>query len=428
MINLFFILKLIFNSIFTKLFISIKKKEHTYNELSDLVKQQGNQNIIVAKIDCTKYTSMASHFGVRGFPTILFIDSNRIVEFIGDRNKDEMFEFVKRLSGPSIRQLNSCDHLEKIKKQHNVFFIEFANEPTSNYTEAANQFHSTDWFYQLNKECSGYDFNSIYCIKPSLRNNAIVKKYDQDKLILSDWIRLERFPKFMRIGLSNLHYLLNSNKILAIVLINESKIGRFKTNKEREYYEVLEELANSYSNNDQFIFGWTNQLDMINSIAIQTIEPIPSYVFINASTVGCYLYNGESETELIKILDSFVQGQPILPVHGGNTYLDRFKRLGYDGFIAITSMFETNPILTIILFGLPLAFFSIILYCSFCSEMLDSRDDDELDDNEEDEEYEGDELNDELIEEEMEEEINEDELDEYESKDNQTKVEHLKSE
>lgn len=384
---------------------------------------------MVGKIDCTKYTSMASHFGVRGFPTIMYIDAQRRVEFVGDRNKDEMLEFVKRLSGPSIRQLGACEDLERVKKQHGVFFVELSDKPSLNYSESAEQFHSTDWFYHLDKKCVNFAFNSIYCVKTSLRNSAVLKRYNPEALQLNDWIRLERFPKFMRIGMSNLHYLLNTNKILAIALVEESKAGRFGSKQEREYYEHLEQLANSYPHQDQFVFGWTNQLDMINSIAIQTIDPIPNYIFINSSTMSFYLYDGQNEDkledQLTRILDAFVVGQPILAVQGGNSYLDRFKRLGYDGFVAVSLMFESNPILTVVLFGLPITFFSIIIYCSCCSDMLDGKD---FDDEEELDE-EADE-NSENYNELEDEEMNEEELndEEYESREEDQSKGHLKSE
>ena len=405
--------------------------EQTYNELGDLVKQVGIPNLMVGKIDCTKYTSMAQHFGVRGFPTIMYIDAQRRVEFVGDRNKDEMLEFAKRLSGPPIRQLGSCEDLERVKKQHSVFFIEFSDQPTLNYSESSEQFHSTDWFYHLNKKCSNFGFNSIYCVKTSLRS-AILKRYNQEALLLNDWIRLERFPKFMRIGLSNVHYLLNSNKILAIALLEESKIGRFGSKKEREYYEHLEQLANGYPQQEQFVFGWTNQLDMINSIAIQTIDPIPNYIFINSSTMSFYLYDGQNEdqleSQLTKILDGFVAGQPILVVQGGNTYLNRFKRLGYDGFVAVSLMFESNPILTCILFGLPIMFFSVIIYCSCCSDMLDGRDFDDEEELDEEAEENSEENYNELEDEEAnDEELNDEEIAAYESREEESKG-HLKSE
>lgn len=404
-------------------------KEQTYNELGDLVKQVGIPNMMVGKIDCTKYTSMASHFGVRGFPTIMYIDAQKKVEFVGDRNKDEMLEFVKRLSGPPIRQLGACEDVERVKKQHNVFFIEFSDRPSLNYSESAEQFHSTDWFYHLDKECANFGFNSIYCVKPSLRNSAVLNRFNPEALQLNDWIRLERFPKFMRIGISNMHYLLNTKKILAIALLAESKIGRFASKQDREYYEHLEQLANSYPHQDRFVFGWTNQLDMMNSIAIQTIEPIPNYIFINSSTMNFYLYDGQNEnqleSQLTKILDGFVTDLPILQVQGGNTYLNRFKRLGYDGFAAVSMMFESNPILTCILFGLPITFFSVIVYCSCCSDMLDGKDFDDEEEPDEEAEENSEENYNEL---EEDEELNEEEMIDYESREEDESTGHLKSE
>lgn len=61
--------------------------------------QKENLGVYVGKIDCTKYTSLASHFSIRGFPTILFIDKDKVVEFNGDRTIEDLVDFARRLSG-----------------------------------------------------------------------------------------------------------------------------------------------------------------------------------------------------------------------------------------------------------------------------------------------------------------------------------------
>lgn len=88
-----------------------------------------------------------------------------------------------------------------------------------------------------------------------------------------------------------------------------------------------------------------------------------------------YLYdeNESDEQRLVQILDSFVNNEPVLKSHGGNSYFNKAKRLAYDGFIAVSIMFESNPILTIILFGFPITFFSFIVYCSLCSDIIDDK-------------------------------------------------------
>jgi len=44
------------------------------------------------------------------------------------------------------------------------------------------------------------------------------------------------------------------------------------------------------------------------------------------------------------------------------------------------SMYKGNPVLTILLLGLPIGFLSIIVYTSCCSDILDARDEDDEED------------------------------------------------
>lgn len=75
-----------------------KMLEPIYNQAANDILQE-NLGVHVGKVDCTKYTSLATHFSVRGFPTVLFIDKERIIEFNGDRTRKDLLEFTRRLAG-----------------------------------------------------------------------------------------------------------------------------------------------------------------------------------------------------------------------------------------------------------------------------------------------------------------------------------------
>lgn len=55
--------------------------------------------VYVGRLDCTRFQVAAQHFAVRGFPTLLFVTPDRTVEYHGDRTKDEIVEFAKRMIG-----------------------------------------------------------------------------------------------------------------------------------------------------------------------------------------------------------------------------------------------------------------------------------------------------------------------------------------
>ncbi len=70
---------------------------------------------------------------------------------------------------------------------------------------------------------------------------------------------------------------------------------------------------------------------------------------------------------------------------GGDTFWHRLRRVVYDTITSLVSMYYGNPILTLLLFGLPTAFLSIIIYASCFSDFLDAKEED----NEEEEELDG---------------------------------------
>lgn len=75
-----------------------KQLEPIYMQVAQMLHNQ-DVAIYVARIDCTRYSSIASKFAVKGFPTILFISADKTVEFVGDRTKEDLVDFANRLSG-----------------------------------------------------------------------------------------------------------------------------------------------------------------------------------------------------------------------------------------------------------------------------------------------------------------------------------------
>lgn len=75
---------------------------------------------------------------------------------------------------------------------------------------------------------------------------------------------------------------------------------------------------------------------------------------------------------------------------GGRSWPQRFRRMGYEIAKNLYDMFYHQPILTMCLFGVPLAFFSIIAYSVCSSDFSVDRDEiyptDEEDEDEEEEE------------------------------------------
>lgn len=67
----------------------------------------------------------------------------------------------------------------------------------------------------------------------------------------------------------------------------------------------------------------------------------------------------------------------LFQARGGDTYMHRFLRLCFDAITTLLSMYQGNPVLTLLLFGLPGSFLAIIVYMTCCSDFIDAKDEEE---------------------------------------------------
>ena len=61
--------------------------------------------------------------------------------------------------------------------------------------------------------------------------------------------------------------------------------------------------------------------------------------------------------------------------YGGDSFFTRFYRLFYNSRTGLEEMWLGNPVLTAVLFGLPLGFLSLICYSIWCADIMDAEED-----------------------------------------------------
>ncbi|OWK01628.1 TMX3, partial [Cervus elaphus hippelaphus] len=104
-----------------------KKLEPIWNEVGLEMKSIGSP-VKVGKMDATSYSSIASEFGVRGYPTIKLLKGDLAYNYRGPRTKDDIIEFAHRVSGALIRPLPSQQMFEHMQKRHREKYIDAASE------------------------------------------------------------------------------------------------------------------------------------------------------------------------------------------------------------------------------------------------------------------------------------------------------------
>ncbi|KAB7496918.1 Protein disulfide-isomerase TMX3 [Armadillidium nasatum] len=96
-----------------------KKLEPIWNHVAQTLY---NTEIRTGKVDCTRFTGLATHFKIKGFPTIMFIKGDTYEFYKGDRTKEEIIGFALRMAATPVPHLDSS-HLEHAIKDHNLFFL-----------------------------------------------------------------------------------------------------------------------------------------------------------------------------------------------------------------------------------------------------------------------------------------------------------------
>ena len=109
-----------------------KKLEPVYDEVG---RHFINTDVTIAKIDATRFTKAASHFEIKGYPTIKLYDdlfgyfyvkliflsfhfksisNNEVFSFNGDRKLNAIVEFVDKANGFVWLVLNLCFNLKNL--------------------------------------------------------------------------------------------------------------------------------------------------------------------------------------------------------------------------------------------------------------------------------------------------------------------------
>ncbi|CRL00032.1 CLUMA_CG013320, isoform A [Clunio marinus] len=367
-----------------------KKLEPIWNHVGQSLH---NTNIRVGKIDCTRFKSVCHSFKVQGYPTIIFIRGNNEYVFNGERTKDELVHFAMRMSGPPIQQVTRVESFEILKANNPIFFVYVGKQSgslwDSFYINAeAHQAHG--YFYATTEEVAGKHFfidsspvilvykeNSHYTFPLS----DSFESFELSHLngTLHNWITCERFPTFPKITRENIYLLRQTKKFLALVVVEENKLNELMTH-ELEFRDMIERIIRTKRSkyHEFFQFGWTNP-ELSHSIAMDTLST-PHLLILNSTTNEHHLPEDdplEMTPEAVEIFLESVLNQSAR-VYGGDFFTIRMYRAWFELKRLLWDMWRGNPVLTCVIFGLPLGFLSLICYSIFCADIMDADEEEDV--------------------------------------------------
>ncbi|CAH0729822.1 unnamed protein product, partial [Brenthis ino] len=346
-----------------------------------------NTEIKVAKVDCTRFTAVATHFKVRAYPTIMFIKGEYWHEYSGERVKDDMVNYAMRMAQPAVQRVSHADSLGYLKENHNVFFGYVGKQQGllwEMFSNHAEKYQEHSWFYALSHEVAKKD------LKPP--NDSVVFVYkeeeffyfkatpellnDKDSLnyTLNKWVNSERFGFFPKITRSNINDLMDTEKYIVIAVVSENKLNEI-TQTERDFKDMVEGIIRSRKHelHHRFQFGWIGNPELANTIAMSELT-VPHLIVLNSTTSHHHIPDDDPVLMTPEAVAMFLEQihNQMAPTYGGNNWLVRMYRGFYEARTTLISMWRGNPVLTALVFGLPLGFLSLICYSICCADILDA--------------------------------------------------------
>ncbi|KAL5021822.1 hypothetical protein ScPMuIL_000977 [Solemya velum] len=368
-----------------------KKLEPIYHQVDQELR---NSNVHVAKLDCTRYSNVASEFGVKGFPTIKFINGKNVYTHKGDRSKEDITQFALRAKG-SQKDIQPGEILDVRTEQHDSVFFLFVGslDPDGDllqkYTLIAERFIVQAYFYAGNNNILPQVKNqtSQQSLSACFKDNGYLEYEAPDGVptmsSLESWISGERYKVFPLITGGSINDLADLGKYLVIIVADlENK--ELKLLHER-VKEVAETVAVKFRDkfHSKFQFLWMTDAETINSITMSFLEA-PNILVLDPETHMYYQPDWHmkdiSVQILIDFLETVAEGRAV--PQGGTGFFQRLKRVFYDLLVTILSVWQSSKWLFLVMFGLPTTVIGIVCYSLCCMETVD---DEIVSDDEDDE-------------------------------------------
>ncbi|CAK1556308.1 unnamed protein product [Leptosia nina] len=343
--------------------------------------------IKVAKVDCTRFPAITSHFQIRAYPTIMFIKGTSTHVYNGERIKEDMVNFALRMAQPPIQKVSYADSIDNLKDQHDIFFGyigEHQGTLWEIFTIQAIKYQPHAWFYSMNydvikKELKPPNASCVFVYKEDdiyffETSPELLQNKENINTTLDKWVHAERFGFFPKITRSNFNEILEIKKYIVIAVVSENKLNEI-SQTEKFFKDMMEEIIRSKKHelHHKFQFGWMGTPDLANSIVMYDLS-IPHLIVLNSTTHHHHLPDIDpvfmTPEAVIRFLDA-IHNQ-IAPTYGGKDFIVRLYRGFYEARATVSSMWRGNPILTALVFGLPLGFLSLLCYSMFCADILDA--------------------------------------------------------
>lgn len=228
------------------------------------------------------------------------------------------------------------------------------------YIDAASELIVYTYFFSASEEvCPEYvalkEMPAVLVFKDG--TYFVYDEYEDGDL--SSWINRERFQNYLTMDGFLLYELGDTGKLVAIAVIDEKNTSIEHTRLK----SIIQEVARDYRDqfHRDFQFGHVDGNGYINTLLMDELN-VPTVVVLNTSNQQYFLLDRQIKNteDMVQFINSILDGT--VPAQGGDSILQRLKRMVFDAKSTIVSIFKSSPIMGCFLFGLPLGVISIMCY------------------------------------------------------------------
>ncbi|KAH9277590.1 Protein disulfide-isomerase TMX3 [Echinococcus granulosus] len=358
--------------------------EGPYSEAAHAL-SKATPNLIVARIDGTRFPAETSFSGVKGYPTVLLFKGNKSYAFSGERSVKGIISFVESVIGPPVEPLADERALERKVEElfDDVFFLHHGGRSSdlwSAFNATAEEYRLQLLFYHLDEEAPNHS-GEVLVYKDGDRRRFQPQEGDLVSQLRS-FIEENRQPAFGHLTAHDLSQMTGDlTSIVCVFLVD------YISDSMKAFKYIGRDLAFKNSGDSStvhFKFAWSVDTRGLSSLAMTSLEPpnLLLYYPFNQTFMLHPLYSTPEaisaldKQQIVTFLADGVNGK--LPYYGGSGWLTSMRRFGFDLYSASMNLIQASPLIALVTFGIPLACLSCLVYCICCSH-LDALDDAEGD-------------------------------------------------
>ncbi|KAJ3087727.1 hypothetical protein HK102_010427 [Quaeritorhiza haematococci] len=205
----------------------------TWEALAGVMKGKLN----IGKVDCTVESVTTQKFGIRGFPTLKFIDGDMISEFRGPRTLEALQEFAESFMKVPFEAVTASE-IAKLQKSKEVAFF-YLYDAKTRYMDALELFmdvskslRSSASFY-ISPDPAAFSLlkatpsksPALVCVKDFGRDTyvydgSLVSMGESTKQQISDWVIRNKHPLLPQLDSHNSEEILGSDKVVALAIVD----------------------------------------------------------------------------------------------------------------------------------------------------------------------------------------------------------------